>query len=62
VHVTGRWFNPISGADVAVNKPVSAFGAATFHRPTGWSDAVLLSKKPQDSQAVNAAPKAPPTD
>ena len=44
--LTGRWFNPVTGASVSVEPPVVPGSIATLRRPAGWMDAVLLLSKP----------------
>jgi len=60
--LTGRWFNPITGDYVPLNEPVTTSAVATFHRPAGWNDAVLLLRNPADSLAAIGRAKATRTN
>jgi hypothetical protein len=44
--LVGRWFNPVNGRREPINEPIVPATGATFHRPAGWTDAVLLLTNP----------------
>lgn len=40
--LSARWFNPVTAATVGASEPPGRDARATFRRPDGWADAVLV--------------------
>jgi hypothetical protein len=38
----GKWFNPVNGNIILIDRPVIKSSRVSFSRPEGWEDAVLL--------------------
>ncbi len=38
----GKWFNPVTGNFVSVEKPIVPYSRVSFTRPVGWEDALLI--------------------